>query len=58
MRLSLLAVIVLVTVALTGCATDDEVRAACANHGGANAVSGKNLRKYVVCRDGYYVTVR
>lgn len=49
----------LVAVALlTGCATQQEVRDACAEHGGVNAASGNAARKYVACRDGYFRVVR
>jgi hypothetical protein len=37
---------------------DTQVRAACVDHRGVNAVSGNFARKYVACRDGYFKTVR
>lgn len=43
---------------LCGCATQDDVRRACADHDGVNAVSGNGVRKYVACRDGFYRAVR
>jgi hypothetical protein len=52
------SVALLLIFAFAGCATQDDVRAACAAHGGVRAVSGNTVRKYVTCIDGHYRTVR
>lgn len=48
----------LLVLAFAGCATQDDVRAACAAHDGVRAVNGNAVRKFVTCTDGYYRTVR
>jgi hypothetical protein len=54
--LALLAFVVVLLV--SGGATQAEVRAACAHHGGVSAATGNGVRKFVACRDGFYRTVR
>jgi hypothetical protein len=59
MRRATCAAIILVAALLTGCgATEAEVRDACLEHGGVNAVSGNKIRKSVACKDGHYRIVR
>lgn len=38
--------------------TDAEVRATCVDRGRVQNVNGNAIRKLVVCRDGYFKTVR
>lgn len=58
MKTYLLLPVVAVVFAVAGCANTDEVRRACADHDGVNAVNGSQIRKYVACRDGHYEVVR
>lgn len=53
---ALLALALAVT--LAGCATQDDVRSVCRDHGGVQAANGNAFRKFVSCRDGFYKTVR
>lgn len=53
-----LVAVLLAGALLTGCATEDEVRAACVEHDGVAAASGNSIRKNVACRDGHFRIVR
>lgn len=58
MKPFLIGVAAAIVFVLSGCATEEEVRAACKWHDGVRIATGSAARKDVVCNDNAYYQVR